>query len=147
MENKIDKSKAEKVSKPFKEEENSWLSNAVDSVKEFFTPSNEPSYEEKVSQGLKGFKEQKTGVESIPLPTPTATPVGFQPDINNERHQKVLAKQYMLASLGLDYEPSEEDYLIEEQEEKEPVLIPWGSDKVADADEEDDFIDFDELEV
>lgn len=146
MENKIDKSKAAKVSKPFKEEESSWLSDAVDSVKEFFTPSDGPSYEEKVSQGLKGFKDKKTGVESIPLPTPTATPVGVQPDINSERHQKVLAKQYMLASLGLDYEPSEEDYLIEVQEEKNPVLIPWGSDQVSD-DEGDDFIDFDELEV
>ena len=152
MENKIDKEKASKVSEPFKKNEGNWLSNAIDSVKEFFVPEG-PSYEERVSQGLKDFKQQKTGVESLPPPTmtptptpvPTATPVGM----NDERMQKALAKKYMLASLGLDYEPTEEDFIIEEQVEEPKKLIPWNTDseEVAENEEDDDFIDIDELEV
>jgi len=144
----IDETKAEKVSKPFKkEEEKGWFDSAVDSVKSFFT-SDEPSYEDQVSKGLKGLQTKVQGGEPImPAPTPTATPVPTESPVSEDGRQRVLAKQYMLASLGFDWEPTEEDFI----EASKPKLKPWGKDdsqesvkeEVA-AIEEDDFIDVEE---
>lgn len=111
---RIDKTKAEKVQKPFRKEEKGWLDSAVDSVKEFFTPS-EDSYANTVSKGLKDFKKIKSGELPAPTITPTATTtitptvvpeVGV---IDQDHVQNTMAKRFFLQGLGLNWEPDEED--------------------------------------
>lgn len=137
---RIDKTKADKVQKPFQKEEKGWLDSAVDSVKEFFTPSEE-SYEDKVSKGLKDFKAIKSGDLPAPTPTPTPAPAPtMAPEVGaiDEHMQKVMAKRYFLQGLGLNWEPDEEDLKAPIKEEVVSLDKP---------EEDEDFIDLDEWEV
>lgn len=146
----IDKEKAEKVQKPFEKKDESWLSNAWEGVKDFFTPSEGPSYSGQISKGLQDSKKIKTGgIPPEPSPTPTAQPA--QGSLSQEEMQALQAKQFFLAGLGVNWQPDEEDLQVFRNrkeskpiEEEQPALIAWDQ---GFKNEEDDFIDLEEVEA